>query len=118
MNRITTTIAALLLTVGLTALATACADDDDKQNDPSAQTSELTDAEKKAAQTQQTPSPVDPSTSVAEHTSLVKSCDTCGPLPDPWAKGPLPDPWAQGGSSSSGTSTSTGTGGTDTGGHK
>jgi len=116
MNRITTSIA-LLLIVGVGALATACADDDDKQNDPTAQTSELTDAEKKAAQTSQSPTPVDPSTSVAEHTSIVKSCDTCGPLPDPWAKGPLPDPWTQGASSSSGTSTSAGTS-TDTGGHK
>jgi hypothetical protein len=113
MNRISTSIA-LLLTLGVTALGTACGEDDDQQNEPAAQSAELSDAEKRAAEAQQTPHPVDP-TNVTEQTSLVKSCDTCGPLPDPWAKGPLPDPWAKTSSSSGTSSTSTST---DTSGHK
>ena len=115
MNRISTFIA-LFLTLGVTALGTACSGDDDQQNEPTAQSAELTDAEKRAAEAQQSPHPVDPS-NVTEHTSLVQSCDTCGPLPDPWAKGPLPDPWAKTSSSSGATSTSTSSS-TDTSGHK
>ncbi|MFO0734983.1 MAG: hypothetical protein U0270_03855 [Labilithrix sp.] len=102
----------LLLVVGLSIAGTACADDDDQTNEPSSQTSEITEIDKHAAETQPNPIPVT-TTDVTEHASLVKSCETCGPLPDPWTKGPLPDPWAQ--SSSSGTSTP----GTSTGsGHK
>lgn len=112
MNR-HSTIILLLLALGIASAATACADDDDQQNDPTSQSSEISEIDRKAAEARQTPTPVDPNT-IAGQTSLVKSCENCGPLPDPWAKGPLPDPWKQT-SSSSGTTTGSGT---DATGHK
>lgn len=114
MNRIRTSLL-LLLALGLSIVSTAaCADDDDdSQNDPPSQTSEISEIDKSAAVAQPTPNTVS-TVGVIDHPGLVQGCDTCGPLPDPWAKGPLPDPWTQ--SSSSGTSTPGG--GTDTSGHK
>lgn len=111
MNRITTCIA-LLLALGLVVGGTACSGDDDPQTDEQTEsTADLTDAEKKAAQVDQSGAPSDPS--VVKASLAPPTCVSCGPLPDPWVtSGPLPDPWGAG--STSGTTT---TGTTDSAGH-
>ena len=110
--------ASLLLAFALSAVGTACADDDTESNEPASSSSEITEIDKVAAQTEQASQPNQGSG--VDHASLVRDCQGCGPLPDPWTakqpltEGPLPDPWAA--SSSSGTTTTTGSSSTT--GHK
>ena len=118
-NKLAAQVASLLLAFALSAVGTACADDDTQSNEPESTTSDISEIDKTAAQTEQSSQPNQ--AAGVDHTSLVRDCQGCGPLPDPWTakqpltEGPLPDPWAA--SSSSGTTTTT-TGSSSTTGHK
>lgn len=116
MKRISTSVVTFF---ALALAASACSADAQPEDDESVdQTSDLTEAEREAAQAREHTSANSTSGAVTHSAELStgSGCATCGPLPDPWKKtaGPLPDPWKStssgGGTGGGGTGTGTGTG--------